>query len=169
MSEKPRAGQVSDYIGGGGGQGTCGSWNAYCSPYARTTSELWERQANLTIASLFIPGLGIPSLGARAAGFTPNITFQSIRATGAQSLVVLSPSVTARAVTSVMVGYSSRLFGSANLGARSGLLNRADAHVRIGWSTLNRTVTGTTTHSVFRVAVGQQKFNVFRGPSLYAQ
>ncbi|MFM2352949.1 MAG: hypothetical protein RLZZ608_355 [Actinomycetota bacterium] len=59
-------GMVSDYIGGGGGQGTCGSWNAYCSPYARTTSEPWEREANLTIASLFIPGLGLPSVGARA-------------------------------------------------------------------------------------------------------
>ncbi|MEB0286868.1 PA14 domain-containing protein [Cryobacterium sp. 10I1] len=41
----------------------CGSWNAYCSPYARTTSEEWEREANLTIASLFIPGAGAFKVG----------------------------------------------------------------------------------------------------------
>lgn len=113
--------------------------------------------------------------GAAAGGLSggtavaPNIAFQSIRATGANSLVTLSPALTTRAVTSGTVGYSSRLFGSVNLGTRSGLLNRAGAQVRIGWSTLNRNVTGTTTHSVFRIAVGQRKFNVFRGLSLYAQ
>jgi hypothetical protein len=119
-------------------------------------------------------GFGSIWAGAAAGGLSgatalaPNITFQSIRATGASSLLSLSPEVTARAVTSGLVGYSSRLFGSSNLGARSGILNQQGALVRIGWSLLNRNVTGTTTYSVFRIAVGAQKFNVFRGLSLYA-
>lgn len=40
------------------GRQVCGSWNAYCDPTARTTSEPLEREINLAIATSLIPVFG---------------------------------------------------------------------------------------------------------------
>jgi hypothetical protein len=87
---------------------------------------------------------------------------------GAASALRFSGPQLTRITSSRTMGYSSRLFGTSNYGSRSGILNNPNRAFRIGWSTLNRSVTGTTTHAVFRVGgPGRGHFNLFRGPSLY--
>ncbi|MBN9633567.1 MAG: hypothetical protein J0I18_23700, partial [Actinobacteria bacterium] len=87
---------------------------------------------------------------------------------GASSVLRFGGSQLGKLTSSSITGYSSRLFGSSNLGNRMGILNNPRLPIRIGWSTLGRKVTGTTTHSVFRIATsGGGHYNLFRGPSLY--
>lgn len=88
---------------------------------------------------------------------------------GASSPMSFSPRVTNAIVASKSMGDSGRLFGSLNPGSRAGIVNAPTAPLRVGWSTLGRSVTGTTTYSVFRVSTGQGHFNLFRGVSLYAK
>ncbi|WP_307479024.1 hypothetical protein [Microbacterium trichothecenolyticum] len=101
------------------------------------------------------------ALGGLTAGKVPAM------GAGARSLFSFSPGLAQRLSTSRFLGESSRLFGSANLGTRSGALNNPAWRFRVGWSTLGRRVTGTTTHAVFRVAgPGKGHYNIFRGRSL---
>lgn len=51
-------GMTSEYLSSASSE-VCGSWNSYCSPYARTQSEPWEQQLNLTLATAAIPGVGV--------------------------------------------------------------------------------------------------------------
>lgn len=153
-------------VNGSGSAANCVSWTGYTDCTFTPLTEGEQIAAEITLTVLI-------AIATRGGGANAAISFGSFRATGAQTLIRVSPEVGASATTSRLIGYESRLFGSANVGSRAGLLNNPVGPFRVGWSTINRSITGTTTQSIFRIGIGPPKigdhYNLFYGRSLYAK